>query len=255
MSSQPVSSSALLPSPVTPDAPARPAQRPAAFAAHLALRPTGPATVIVAPPGSGKSSLLRHWASAEPRRPVIWLDLATSRPSLSEAARLSGALVCIDHLERLPAEGPIYDEVATALARGGVVIAACRRVDWPRITPRFSHFSVLEMPLFAPDAVVYHKLSATGGGPIASYYCGRNFVSVIVKNMPSSLLRKHWPGIVRAQLGFFLHSLWHVREPSARARLRGQFAALGQLPLMLRKRRAIQHGTRVSDDYIESIMA
>lgn len=109
--------------------------------------------------------------------------------------------------------------------------------------------------LFAPDAVVYHKLSATGGGPIASYYCGRNFVSVIVKNMPSSLLRKHWPGIVRAQLGFFLHSLWHVRELSARARLRGQFAALGQLPLMLRKRRAIQRGRRVSGDYIESIMA
>ena len=27
---------------------------------------------------------------------------------------------------------------------------------------------------YAPDAVVYHKLSATGGGPIASFYTGRN---------------------------------------------------------------------------------
>lgn len=108
--------------------------------------------------------------------------------------------------------------------------------------------------LFAPDAVVYHKLSATGGGPLASYYCGRNFVSVIVKDMPSSLLRKHWPAIVRSQLGFLLHSLWHVREPSARARLRGQLAALGQLRLMLRKRRDIQSRKRVSDAYIESIM-
>ncbi len=109
--------------------------------------------------------------------------------------------------------------------------------------------------LFAPAAIVYHKVSATGGGPIASYYCGRNFVSVIVKDMPAALLRKHGLGIVRSQLGFFLHSLWHGREPAARARLRGQFAALRQLPLMLRKRRAIQSGKRVSDAYIESILS
>jgi len=26
--------------------------------------------------------------------------------------------------------------------------------------------------LYAPEALVYHKLSATGGGPVASYYTG-----------------------------------------------------------------------------------
>jgi GT2 family glycosyltransferase len=108
--------------------------------------------------------------------------------------------------------------------------------------------------LFVPAAVVYHKLSATGAGPIASYYCGRNFVSVVVKDMPGSLLRKHWPGIVRAQLGYLGESLWHVREAAARARLRGQFAALRQMRLMLRKRREIQSRKHVSDQYIESIM-
>ncbi|NTU85307.1 MAG: glycosyltransferase family 2 protein, partial [Chloroflexales bacterium] len=29
--------------------------------------------------------------------------------------------------------------------------------------------------IFVPTAVVYHMLSATGGGALASYYCGRNF--------------------------------------------------------------------------------
>jgi GT2 family glycosyltransferase len=109
--------------------------------------------------------------------------------------------------------------------------------------------------VFAAQAIVYHKLSATGGGPIASYYCGRNFISVIVKDMPASVLRKHALSIVRSQLGFLLHSLRHVREPSARARLRGQFAALRQLPVMLRKRQQIQKTRTTSDQEIEAILS
>ncbi len=34
--------------------------------------------------------------------------------------------------------------------------------------------------VYAPRAVVYHKLSATGGGPIASFYDGRNFLYPLV---------------------------------------------------------------------------
>ena len=109
--------------------------------------------------------------------------------------------------------------------------------------------------LFVPTAIVYHRLSATGGGPIASYYCGRNFVSVIVKDMPGELLRRHWPGILRAQLGHTAESMRHFREPAARARLAGQLASLKQLRLMLRKRREIQASKRVSDEYIDSILA
>ena len=45
---------------------------------------------------------------------------------------------------------------------------------------------------YAPDAIVYHHLSATGGGVTASYYDGRNGIWLIVKNMPTSLLRKYW---------------------------------------------------------------
>lgn len=109
--------------------------------------------------------------------------------------------------------------------------------------------------LFVPMARVYHRLSATGGGPLASYYCGRNFISVVVKDMPTGLLRRYWPKIVGAQLRYVGQSLRHLREPAARARLRGQWAALRQLPRMLAKRRAVQSTKRVSDEYIASILS
>jgi GT2 family glycosyltransferase len=94
--------------------------------------------------------------------------------------------------------------------------------------------------LFEPRAVVYHRLSATGGGTLASYYCGRNFPLVWVKNMPTPLARRHWPRLLFSQLGYALHSLRHLREPAARARLRGQFAALRALPRFMRKRQSAQ---------------
>ena len=44
--------------------------------------------------------------------------------------------------------------------------------------------------IYAPGARVYHRLSATGGGPVASFLCGRNFISVVVKDMPGALWRR-----------------------------------------------------------------
>lgn len=108
--------------------------------------------------------------------------------------------------------------------------------------------------LFVPGAIVYHRLSATGGGPVASYLCGRNFITVLVKNVPRGMLRRHWPAMLAAQLRLAAQAIWHSREPAARARLRGQLAGLWQLPATLRKRRAVQALRRVSDDYIESIL-
>jgi GT2 family glycosyltransferase len=94
--------------------------------------------------------------------------------------------------------------------------------------------------LFVPTAIVYHRLSATGGGTLASYYCGRNFALVWIKNMPTPLMRRYWSWLLLSQLGFALHSLWHIREPAARARLRGQGAALRMLPRFLSKRTPCQ---------------
>ncbi len=108
--------------------------------------------------------------------------------------------------------------------------------------------------VYAPRARVYHRLSATGGGVIASYYCGRNFVHVLVKDVPGFIWRRHWPRILGAQLRHAWESGRHFREPAARARLRGQLAALWHIPRLLRQRRAVQATRTVSDAYIESIL-
>lgn len=106
---------------------------------------------------------------------------------------------------------------------------------------------------FVPTARVYHRLSASGSGPLASYYCGRNFVDVAVKNLPGSLLRKHALAIVAAQLRLARESLAHFREPAARARLRGQLAALWRLPSTLRRRKAVSTLRRVSPSDLERL--
>lgn len=101
--------------------------------------------------------------------------------------------------------------------------------------------------IFVPTAVVYHKLSATGGGALASYYCGRNFLLVWAKNMPGPIARRAWHALLGSQLRFALEAVRHSREPAARARLRGQLAGLIALPHFLRKRRVWRdHGAETA---------
>jgi len=108
--------------------------------------------------------------------------------------------------------------------------------------------------VYVPSAVVYHKLSATGGGKMASYYCGRNFIYVVAKDYPTALLKRHWRLVVRAQFDIAWKALKAWRGEAARAQLRGQLAGLWGLPRMLAKRRAVQASRRVSDEYLESIL-
>jgi GT2 family glycosyltransferase len=108
---------------------------------------------------------------------------------------------------------------------------------------------------YTPEAVVYHKLSATGGGPIASFHTGRNTLSVIAKNYPGTMLRKYWPRILRAQWAVTRNALRAWRGEAARARLRGQLAGLLGWPKMLKQRQTIQSARRVSDEYLESLLA
>jgi GT2 family glycosyltransferase len=107
---------------------------------------------------------------------------------------------------------------------------------------------------YCPEAAVYHKLSATGGGPIASYYTGRNTLWVIAKNYPGALLRKYWRHVLRAQWQVSRDALRAWRGQAARARLRGQLAGLGGWPGMWKKRSAILSTRKVSDRYIESLL-
>ncbi len=108
--------------------------------------------------------------------------------------------------------------------------------------------------IYAPRAVVYHRLAATGGDVTASFYDGRNMLWVIAKNYPGPLLRRYWWAVVRAQAGLAWEALKAWRGRAARARLRGMLAGLVRLPRALRKRRSIQAARAVSLDYIEAIL-
>jgi GT2 family glycosyltransferase len=101
---------------------------------------------------------------------------------------------------------------------------------------------------FVPKARVYHHLSATGGGVLASYFVGRNTIWLIAKNMPRTLLWRNFPRILLAQLLIAIDALRHWRGTAARARLRGQIAGLLGLPSVLRKRATIQP-RRILDDF------
>ena len=108
--------------------------------------------------------------------------------------------------------------------------------------------------IYNPKAVVYHKLKATGGGTISSFYDGRNFLYLLAKDYPGDLWRSHWRSILRAQLRITWAALRAWRGAAARARLRGQLAGLLRLPRMLRKRRGVQRSRTVKRNYLDTIL-
>jgi GT2 family glycosyltransferase len=108
--------------------------------------------------------------------------------------------------------------------------------------------------IYAPRAVVYHKLSATGGGVTASFYDGRNFIYLLAKDYPGDLWHTHWRAILRAQLGLAWTALKSWRGTAARARLRGMFAGVVGIPAMIRKRSAVQRSRTVERAYLERIL-
>lgn len=108
--------------------------------------------------------------------------------------------------------------------------------------------------IFAPQAVVYHHLSATGGGVIASYYTGRNTLFVLAKVLPGFIFRRYGWLIVRTQLKIALDALRAWRGQAARARLKGQLAGLWGLPRWLSKRNGVKRSHQVSDTYLESLL-
>jgi GT2 family glycosyltransferase len=110
--------------------------------------------------------------------------------------------------------------------------------------------------VYAPRAIVYHKLSATGGGTTASFYDGRNTIYVLIKDYPADLWRHYWRIVVRRQLDIAIEAIRAWRGEAARARLRGQLAGLlTGLPRMLPKRRRVQRSRAVDRAYLERILA
>jgi len=109
--------------------------------------------------------------------------------------------------------------------------------------------------VYTPEAVIYHRLSATGGGKMASYYVGRNTIWVIARNYPPSLYKRYWAKIWLAQWRIMYSALRSWRGEAARARLRGQLAGLFSVGRWRQFRRDSFRGQRVSDEYLESILS
>jgi len=108
--------------------------------------------------------------------------------------------------------------------------------------------------LYTPHAIVYHHLSATGGGVTASFYDGRNSLILLTKVLPAALWRKHGWRIFRRQLGIAWDAIRAWRGEAARARLRGMLAGIRALPKTLRKRRDIQQKRVATTEYLESML-
>ncbi len=106
--------------------------------------------------------------------------------------------------------------------------------------------------LYTPAAIVYHHLSATGGGVTASYYDGRNLIYVLVKDFP--LWHKYGGRILRTQAKLVREALRAWRGAAARARLRGMLAGIAHIPGLLGKRRAVQAARTISDAEVEALL-
>jgi GT2 family glycosyltransferase len=109
--------------------------------------------------------------------------------------------------------------------------------------------------LYTPTAIVYHHLSATGGGITASYHDGRNLIYILVKDYPAALWRKYGWQVLRAQARLAWEALRAWRGEAARARLRGMWSGVWQIPRMWTKRRCIQKRRAVSIEYLESVLS
>jgi GT2 family glycosyltransferase len=108
---------------------------------------------------------------------------------------------------------------------------------------------------YIPGARVSHHLSATGGGPLASYYVARNSFAVLARNLPDQLTRPVWSRFLLQQVGQLIEAIPHIREPAARARVKGILAGPRFARTQRAKRRAIQFARRVDHHKIKALLA
>ena len=108
--------------------------------------------------------------------------------------------------------------------------------------------------LYVPMAVVYHIGGGTAkwGSTEHIYFCSRNRITVLLKNMPLSLLLKNLLGILWIELKDTIAGCIFL-GPYRKMMLKGKMDALWQLPKISKKRRKIQRSRKVSNKYIESL--
>ncbi|WP_235401305.1 glycosyltransferase family 2 protein [Rubrobacter aplysinae] len=108
---------------------------------------------------------------------------------------------------------------------------------------------------YIPEAVVYHLGGASSGGkrsPTATRLGTQNGINLLVKNLPAPLFPRLAPFMVAGQ--FSRLAMTARNFTGLRANLAGYAGALRLLPVMLRKRRAIQAGRKAPDEYISGLL-
>lgn len=108
--------------------------------------------------------------------------------------------------------------------------------------------------LYVPGAVVYHVGSASTGGKrsaTATRLGTRNSLSLLVKNLPVSLVPHILPFFVLGQLARLLTA---AATGTLLSHLQGLLGAWRHLPLMLEKRRRIRKSKKVSDSEVRRML-
>ncbi len=106
--------------------------------------------------------------------------------------------------------------------------------------------------LYVPQAVVYHHHSATGKTfSKKNYYLSRNYLLLVVKDMPTPLLARYF---LRVLLQHVLFDLAFIREGKWRICADVLIDARRLLPRMLRKRREILGKARRSPGEIAKLL-
>jgi GT2 family glycosyltransferase len=109
--------------------------------------------------------------------------------------------------------------------------------------------------VYQPQARVYHRGSASGGGRLASFYNGRNLIRLLAKDLPSGLVPRMLPAILRYQAGRAREALTAWRGSAARATLRGQLCGVAGLPRHLADRPPVQSRRRISDHGLYALLS
>ena len=112
--------------------------------------------------------------------------------------------------------------------------------------------------LYVPTAVVYHVHTPTviKLGSLLTRNFMRNRLFVLIKNMPSRLLLKHFLKIIACHafltLNILLNGKYNIEDKKAVCR--AHWEVLTSFGTLLRKRKEIQSRKKVTDTYIESII-
>ncbi len=194
--------------------------------------------------------MLNNDTEVEPQ----WLEaLCRALEAHPEAGSAASKMLLFDRRQVLHATGDILDEAFMPQNRGvweedkgqydedRWVFGACggaaayRRQAWDQVggfdERLFMYLEDVDLAwrlqaagwkcIYVPDARVYHHLSATGGGVIASYYVGRNTLLLHRRYLTAAQWRQNRFAVLRAHARVAWDALRAWRGAAARARLRG----------------------------------